>query len=151
MLRKLIGVFAAVCLLCAAPALADDYTGGIDAQTTVEFVLEETYVMTIPPTLPVALNQEKTDLAVTVSGLRLLAPKDGQERVLRVKAAASGALRNAGGGALPYTLTPDVLDFESSGVQNMCVSIPQEAWNKASGGTYTDTVTFSAECVYRAQ
>lgn len=152
MMKKITALFLALLVLCAAPALADSYTGETEAKTTVELALEESYTLTIPPTLAIPFEQEETELEVKVSGLRLLAPKDGEDRVLLVKSAsAAGELKNANGDALPYTLTPGELVFRAEETQSLLVRISPDAWSKAPGGEYTGAVTFSMECVYRAQ
>ncbi len=152
MMKNITALFLALLVLCAAPALADEYTGETTATTNIDLALEESYTLIIPSTLAIPFEQQETQLPVTVSGLRLLAPQDGQERVLLVKSAsASGELKNASGDALPYTLTPGELVFRAEETQNLLVSIAPDAWDKAPGGEYTGAVTFSMECVYRAQ
>lgn len=73
-MKKLFALVLAMCLLCGATALADEYGPETSAapKTVLTVTLEESYTVVIPATLNIPLNATSTNLPIEVTALRLL-------------------------------------------------------------------------------
>lgn len=146
---KKAGMSLAALALISAMALpvsaaGNTQTGDMNVQTTVK----SDYMLTVPSTVvDIPFEQEDTELSITVSG--------NIEKGKTIKVTAEdGSLKLGTSDSLPYTISEKQLTWDDAELDNggekgvektTVLTITQESWKAAKGGTYTGTVTFTAE------
>lgn len=146
---KKVGMSLAALALISAMALpvsaaGNTQTGDMNVQTTVK----SDYMLTVPSTVvDIPFEQENTELSITVSG--------NIEKGKTIKVTTEdGSLKLGTSDLLPYTISEKQLVWNDAELDNggengvektTILTITQESWKAAKAGTYTGTVTFTAE------
>ena len=153
-MKKLLAFVLALCLLCGAVAFADNTitTDNGTGTTELKLTIGETFTLTIPTTLNVALSDEPTNLPLTISDYNLAT---NHQLSVKVSAALNGWLKNENGETIGVQLLhPDndtwagsanPIYFTENGTENIRVKV--SGYADAKPGTYTDTVTIMATIV----
>lgn len=154
-MKKVFAFVLALCLLCGATALADEYGPNTSAvpKTVLTATLEESYTVVIPTTLNIPLNATSTNLPIEVTALHLLpvGTIDNTVRALQVrvnqpsfmlindKDSSSYLSYDIGGGTGPLNR---IQYFTAKGTKNFVVTTEAKDWDALPAGTYTDSLTF---------
>lgn len=159
-MKKILAMILALCLLCGAVAFADSTLNQTNTigQTLVQVVIGETYELKIPSELNIVPGTEQTLLPVEVTEYSLASANKLQ---VVPKASLNGWLATEAGVNNGPTIWCDLwhpttdawagssnpLYFTAAATQNLRVRISADEWAKATPGTYSDTVTFTASIV----
>lgn len=156
-MRKSAAVFMGLTLSLAMPAAAfaadADYTitekDGVrtERNVTVKTSIEPTYTVTIPRDIEVTFDKTST----TFGTISLDQAQIDPGYAVKVKLNASGLLKNAADTSktIAYAINAGGAAFSSQEYTaagqstELTIDITREAWDKASAGDYSDTVTFT--------
>lgn len=160
-MKKFVSLILALCCLCGSVALAETTT--ITPETTsgttlLSLTVGETFTLSIPSTLPIALSDTATNLPVTVSNYRLAS---NHQLAVGVNTVGNGNIylngdTNSGKYIGLQLINPETnkwpsinsgnpLVFTGNAVKNIQLQLSN--WENAEPGVYTDTATISVSIV----
>ena len=135
--------------LSAMPVSAAEEKGAV-----ISTEVAPAYIVTVPASIKVPFNQEKTDFGAVMLTTAQLEP----DKCVKVTMLCDNLLDNKADAekTIPYTIYEGKADatgnvfttasYLSAGEKtDLTIGITQDDWNKAYAGEYEDTVTFQIE------
>lgn len=151
-MKKRIALGVSVMMLLSLSAMP--VSAAEEKEAVISTEVAPTYIVTIPTSVKVPFNQQKTDFgAVTLTKAQL-----EPNKCVKVTMQCDNLLDNKADAekTIPYTIYEGKADatgnvfttasYLSAGEKtDLTIGITQDNWNKAYAGEYEDTVTFQIE------